>query len=368
MAKNTTEAGTSGSNCATVSQVKGAYTSTEDAIIREAVHTWEQFGLAPSWAGVDRRLGRSTSSAQHRWKYRLAPGAVPKGAPVLYAASNQQSQTSLLTIYQFTAEEDALLLQHLDHLPEPVEATVWRALSALLNCPQYALRNRWHRLQKTMIRQSTVTATELWACYAARNSANGVGESVEAVSACDENREVREVLNAVVFTVAKVMSAVLERQRFTSQSLPKKNGFRAEKRKHFSLAEDQEIIKCARQRLTASLSSHSSQGLQLQAQHRSTVGIGEAAVPAGNLRRWADLDRCLGRSPDACRQRLCRLSLMKRYKLLMEVADTKEGEESAALSLNETGERKTEVHAVVCALLGVVELAELYPLHAMHFK
>ena len=317
---------------------------------------------------MDRRLGRSISSAQHRWKYRLAPGAVQKGAPVLYAASNQQSQTSPLTIYQFTEEEDAMLVQRLDHLPEPVEATVWSALSALLNRPQHALRNRWHRLQRSMIRQSAVTEAELWACYAARNSANGAGESAEAVPANDENEEVREVLSAIFSTVADVMNAVLERQRFISPSMPKKNSFRAEKRKHFSLAEDQEIIKCARQKLTASLSSHSSLRLQSQAQHRNKVGTGEAAVPAGNLRRWADLDRSLGRSPDACRQRLCRLSLMKRSRLLMEIADIKEGEESAVLSLNETGVRKTEVHAMVCAMLGVVELAELYPLHAMHFK
>ncbi len=373
LAKDFTGGRASASVSAAVSQHKGGYNSAEDALIRQAVRTWEQFGLVPNWAGVDRALGRSPTSAQHRWKHRLAPGTVPQGAPVLHAASSQPSPTTPMIIYRFTEEEDALLVQHLNHLPQPVAATVWGKLSALLNRPQYALRNRWHRLQKTMIRQSFVSETELWACYVARGAKKCAESGAGTGSADRAHAEVKQVLDAVISTVVEVMHAVLERQRFVSPSEPKQTGFRAEKRKHFSLAEDLEIIKCARQRLHRS----TLQGHQQEEQDRSAVITSESAVLTSHLQRWADLGRCLGRSHEACRQRLCRLSLMKRYTLLLEVTDSSKREESAELCSIEIGVLRTagavakvpeEVHEVLCAVVDVLELVELYPLHAMHFK
>ena len=387
LTKDSTSRSASSSTKVDRSTTKRPYTSAEDAIVREAVHTWEQFGLTFYWVGVNRYLQRPNGSAQHRWKERLAPTVTKVGPPVQHASKP-------LEIYPFSSEEDSLMVNHMKHLPQRGEAAVWNKLSVLLNRPICALQNRYYRLKKIMTARGDTNKTALLDCYSARRAA-ATAEGSSSPPAREAEVEVKIILAEMVRAVEDINRVT---EPFSSPPMPKKLFFRAEKRTHFSLAEDKEIAKCARQRLS-SFPSHTSPALPGTARERQTQpekrmqGVLSSAkmtsetLPA-SLQRWADLDKCLGRSPDACRQRILRISQAQRYKLLTELEDcdstgseaVSQSESNAALMDGAadavTAERavanfkaqQLAVMSVLRVVVWVLELTELFPLNARHFK
>ena len=226
--------------------------------------------------------------------------------------------------------------------------------------------------------------------------ARGVTPSSSA-PAGDAEVEIKAMLAEMVSAIKNINPVT---KPFSSQPMPKNISFCAEKRTHFSLAEDKETVKCARQRL-CSFPSHKLPTLLGTARELQTLpekrmqGVLSSAkttsetLPA-SLQRWADLDKCLGRSPDACmhRQRFLRISPANRYKLLTELEDCESTGSTAVLQNDSsaafmdgtadtvTAERvianfkaqQLAVLSVLRAVVWVLELTELFPLNARHFK